>query len=110
MMQPVWPWPRPVCAQPSSFPFVIQPVDLARPVAAVDVLGSDLDAPRRAHAADGFLEVQIGVIDLDAEVAAVGDINVALRVRGDAVRRVELIVAGTVRSHRSSPKCRPSRS
>src|SRR6266403_3103093 len=82
---------------------VIQPVEFARSVAAIDVLGGDLDAPRRAYAADGFLEVQIGVIDLDAVVAAVADINVALRVRGDAMRRTELIRAGTVCSHRLHP-------
>ncbi len=82
---------------------VIQPVDFPRPVAAVDILGRDLNAPRRAYAAEGFLEVQIVVINLDAEIAAVRDVNVALRVGGDTMRRVELVVAGAVRSHRLHP-------
>ena len=82
---------------------VVEPVDFTRPVTTVDILGGDLDGPRRAHTSDGLLEVHIVVIDLDAEVAAVADINVTLRVGGDAMRRAELIVAGTVCSNRLLP-------
>jgi len=35
---------------------MIQPVDFARTVAAVDVLWRDLNAPRRAYAGDDFLK------------------------------------------------------
>src|ERR1700722_8828027 len=77
---------------------VIEPVNFARAIAAINVLWRNLDAPRRAYSANGFLEVQIVVINLDPEVATVGDINVPLRVRRAAVRDTELIFAGTVRS------------
>src|SRR5882762_4509881 len=86
-----------------QLPIVIQPVEFSRAITAVNVLGSDLDAPRRAYAGDGLLEVHVGVIDLDAVVAAVADINVALPVRGDAMRSAELIRAGTVCSHGFHP-------
>ena len=56
----------------------IQLVDLARrAVAAEQILRgtrADADAPRRAHAGEGFLEVEIRVIDLDAPDVAVGDV------------------------------------
>src|SRR5260370_3556550 len=82
--------------------------------------GGDAESPRRAgrHGAgcgsgliaysgagfggsgnvDGDLaeEFPVGVEDLDAAIAAIGDVDIVLRVDGDAVRRVELagLVAG----------------
>ena len=46
-------------------------------------------------------EFAVAVEDLDAAVAAVGHVDVSLRVGGDAVRRVELagLVAGFAKGH-----------
>ena len=54
-----------------------------------------------------FLQLQFGVVDLDAIVAAIGDVDIVVGVGGDAVRRVELVGAGAVRADRPSPTCRP---
>src|SRR5262245_33138383 len=82
----------------------VQLVEFARAVAAVNIFGGDLNAPRRGDAGDGFLKVQIVVIDLDTIVAAISDINqVLLHIHGDAMHRVELILAGTACSHGFNP-------
>src|SRR6266700_2591982 len=81
-----------------QFSAVIQAIELARAVAAVEILRSNLNAPGRANAAIAGLEVQVGVIDLDSEVAAVAHVDVAVFVRGDAVRSAELVLAIAVRA------------
>ena len=50
-----------------------------------------------------FLIVQVIVIDLDAAVSAVGDVDVVLGVRGDAMRGAELILVVTPGSHFLQP-------
>src|SRR5207247_2650641 len=66
--------------------------------------GGDLNTPRRGDAGDGFLEVHIGVVNLDALIATVGDIHeTRLLIDGDAVYRTKLILAVAVRSHRLNP-------
>src|SRR5579872_5035486 len=78
----------------------------AEAIAAVHILGRtrrDADAPRRAHAGDGFLQLQFGVVDLDAIVSAIADVDIVVGVGGDAVRRGELVGAGTVRADRAHP-------
>src|SRR6266478_4090109 len=62
---------------PEQLPGMIHLIELAVAVSAVKIFRSDLNGPWRSDPGDGFFEVQIEVIDLDAEVAAVGDINQA---------------------------------
>ena len=50
----------------------------------------DADRPRVADVVVDRLEVQVVVEHLDARVAAVADVDVALRVDRDRVRRVQL--------------------
>src|ERR1700730_1193228 len=75
-------------------------------VAAEQILGGtarDAKRPRGTHAGNGFLKVQVIVIDLDAPVSAVRDVNVVLAVRGDAMRSGELILIVTPGSHFLQP-------
>src|ERR1051326_522973 len=86
----------------SSVP--IQLIDFAVSVAGVNIFRGHLKGPRRAYAGDGLLEVQIGVIHLNAEVAPVGDVHkILLCVHSDAVHRVELIRARPARPDRFYP-------
>src|SRR5215471_1248151 len=52
--------------------------------------GRDADSPRRADARDLGLERAFAIEDLDALIAAVGDVDVVLRVGGDGQWEVEL--------------------
>ena len=87
-----------------QLPAVIELIDFARAVPAVDVFGGDLDAPRHGYAGDRFFEIQIGVVNLNAQIAAIGNIDQArLFINGDAMRRVELVLAIAVGSHGLDP-------
>src|SRR5262245_58920889 len=90
---------------PEEFAAVpIQLIKLAGTVAAVNVFGGHLKAPRRTDTGNGFLEVQIRVVDLDAIVATIGNVDeVLLGIDGDAMHRVELILAGTASSNGFDP-------
>ena len=62
-----------------QFPVVVEAIDLAVAVAAVDVLRRDLHGPGRADPGDVALEVQVVIEHLDAAVAAIGDVDMAVR-------------------------------
>ena len=70
---------------------------------AAGIGARDAQAPGRAFAGNGFFEVQIVVIDLDAMIVAVGGIDIILGVHRDAVDDIELVGAGTVGAHCFQP-------
>src|SRR5262245_40715023 len=83
---------------------LVEAIDLASPVAAVDVLRGDLDAPRGADARKARFERHRGaVIDLNAVVAAICHVH-QLSVRRDAVGRAELIGAVAMCADRLHPR------
>ena len=66
-------------------------IDTTQPL-VVHLPGARRDAGTRpAHALDDAEALQLGVVHLDAAVAAIGDVDVAGVVRRDAVRGVELV-------------------
>src|SRR5436190_9245608 len=84
---------------------LVQLIELAVSVATVDVFGRDLNGPGRANARNGLLEIEIGVVHLNSEIAAVGDIHEALLgIHGDGVYGVELVRAGAASADRFDPR------
>src|SRR5579863_9318573 len=74
-------------------------------IRAVDVLmwpRRDADRPRRAHLIINLARRQIVVENLDPAVGPVADVNVALRVRREGVRKIELSKLRTARTDRSN--------
>src|SRR6185312_12353552 len=84
-----------------------QLIDFAsRPIGGEEVLRrarGDTELPGHGHPGDGPLIAQVVVVYLDPPVAAVGDVDVVVRIRGNAVRRVELIAAAAVRPQLLEP-------
>src|ERR1700685_1992598 len=74
---------------------MIQAIDLAVAVAAIDVFGRDLYRPGLADPGDVFLEIEVHVEHLDAAMVAVGDKDMAVPNR-DAMRRAHLAVAAAI--------------
>ena len=77
-----------------QFSVQIQLIDLAVTVAAVEVLlfaRRHADRPGRADVGEHRFQVEVGVVDLDPSVAAVTNVEIAARIGGDGVYRVELV-------------------
>src|SRR5207237_8069979 len=70
----------------------------------INILRRNWKRPWCPYTGEGLLEVEIGVIRLDPEVAPIGDIHEPLLcIHGDAVHRVELIRARPTSPNRLYP-------